>query len=45
VLGRLEEWVRERYGGVDVERETIERYELAAVRLPRHSETNDRETR
>jgi hypothetical protein len=45
VLGRLEEWVRQRYGGVDVERETIERYELAAVRLPRHSETNNRETR
>lgn len=35
VLRRLEAWVRERFGRLDVERPATERYELAAVRLPR----------
>lgn len=34
VLGRLEDWVRERYGSLDVAREETERYELAAIHLP-----------
>ena len=34
VLYRLEEWIRDRYGGLHVAREATERYELAAVRLP-----------
>lgn len=34
VLDRLEEWIRERYGSLDVERDATERYELAAIRLP-----------
>lgn len=34
VLGRLESWIRERYGSLEVEREATERYRLAAVRLP-----------
>jgi SAM-dependent methyltransferase len=33
VLRRLEEWIRERYGSLDVARDATERYELAAVRL------------
>jgi hypothetical protein len=37
VLRRLEDWIRERYGGLDVEREATERYELAAIRLPDRS--------
>lgn len=41
VLQRLEEWVRESYGGIDVERQATEHYDLAAVRLPRLSESND----
>lgn len=40
VLRRLEHWIRERYGGLDVAREATERYELAAVRLPKHPETH-----
>jgi hypothetical protein len=38
VLRRLEHWIRERYGGLDVAREATERYELAAVRLPKRPE-------
>lgn len=34
VLGRLEGWIRERYGGLDVEREATDRFELTAIRLP-----------
>jgi len=34
VLGRLEDWIRERYGSLDVARDAKESYELAAVRLP-----------
>jgi SAM-dependent methyltransferase len=34
VLARLEGWIRERYGGLEVARPATERYELAAVRLP-----------
>jgi SAM-dependent methyltransferase len=34
VLARLEDWIRERYGSLDVARETTERYDLAVVRLP-----------
>jgi SAM-dependent methyltransferase len=33
VLRRLEDWIRERYGSLDVERQATERYELAAIRL------------
>lgn len=33
VLRRLEEWVRERWGGLDVAGEATERYELTVVRL------------
>ncbi len=33
VLRRLEDWIRERFGRLDVSRETTESYELAAVRL------------
>ena len=39
VLGRLEAWVRERYGGLEAEEEATERYRLAAVRLPRRPST------
>lgn len=39
VLRRLEAWIRERYGSLDVEGDATERYELAAVRLPN---THDR---
>lgn len=35
VLRRLEEWIRQRYGTLDVARDATERYELAAIRLPR----------
>jgi SAM-dependent methyltransferase len=38
VLRRLEDWIRERYGSLDVARDAIERYELAAVRLPKLSD-------
>lgn len=34
VLRRLDEWIRKRYGSLDVERDATERYELAAIRLP-----------
>ena len=34
VLRRLEDWIRERYGSLDVARDATERYELVAVRLP-----------
>jgi SAM-dependent methyltransferase len=40
VLRRLEDWIRERYGSLDVARDATERYELAMVRLP--SKTDDR---
>lgn len=40
VLRRLESWVRVRYGSLEVEEEAIERYQLAAVRLPKRSSTN-----
>lgn len=33
VLGKLESWIRERHGSLEVAREATERYELAAVRL------------
>jgi SAM-dependent methyltransferase len=45
VLCRLEDWIRDRYGSLDVEREAIERYEVAAVRLPKSSDRNERGTR
>jgi SAM-dependent methyltransferase len=38
VLRRLEDWIRERYGSLDVARDATERYELAAVRLPKFSD-------
>jgi SAM-dependent methyltransferase len=38
VLRRLEDWIRERYGNLDVARDATERYELAAVRLPKLSD-------
>jgi SAM-dependent methyltransferase len=44
VLRRLEDWIRERYGGLDVERDATERYELAAIRLPKSSDRNGRAT-
>jgi hypothetical protein len=34
----LEDWIRERYGNLDVARDATERYELAAVRLPKLSD-------
>lgn len=37
VLRRLEDWIRERYGSLDVARDATERYELAAVRLAKFS--------
>jgi SAM-dependent methyltransferase len=37
VLRRLEDWVRERYGSLDVTRDAIECYDLAAVRLPKRT--------
>jgi SAM-dependent methyltransferase len=40
VLRRLETWIQERYGSLEVEQEATERYELAAVRLPASSATN-----
>ena len=42
VLRRLEDWIRERYGSLDVAREATERYELAAIRLPKPSEPKGR---
>jgi SAM-dependent methyltransferase len=38
VLRRLEDWIRERYGSLDVARDATERYELAAVRLAKLSD-------
>lgn len=38
VLRRLEDWIRERYGSLDVARDAIERYELTAIRLPKFSD-------
>ena len=40
VLRRLEYWIRERYGGLEVARQATERYELAAVRLPKRPEVH-----
>jgi SAM-dependent methyltransferase len=40
VLRRLEDWIRERYGSLDVARDATERYELTAVRLPKLSGRN-----
>ena len=40
VLRRLEEWIRQRYGSLDVAGDATERYELAAIRLPKVSERN-----
>lgn len=40
VLHRLEDWIRESYGSLDVERDATERYELAAIRLPKRSRGN-----
>jgi hypothetical protein len=37
VLRRLEDWIRERYGSLEVSSGAVERYELAAVRLPARS--------
>lgn len=34
VLRRLEEWIRDRWGSLDVAREATERYDLAVIRLP-----------
>ena len=44
VLRGLESWIRKRYGGLDVSRHAVEHYELAAVRLPRHPDTEPRRT-
>jgi SAM-dependent methyltransferase len=44
VLRRLEDWIRERYGSLHVAREATERYELAAIRLPKPSDRNGRVT-
>jgi hypothetical protein len=44
VLRRLEDWIRERYGSLDVARDATERYELAAIRLPKSSDRNGRVT-
>jgi SAM-dependent methyltransferase len=38
VLRRLEAWIGERYGSLDVERDATERYELAVIRLPNINE-------
>jgi SAM-dependent methyltransferase len=38
VLGQLEDWIRERFGSLDVTREATERYDLTIVRLPKLSE-------
>lgn len=40
VLNRLEDWIRKRYGSLDVERDATERYQLAAIRLPKSLRTN-----
>jgi SAM-dependent methyltransferase len=42
VLRRLEDWIRQRFGGLEVTREATERYELAAIRLSSRSERNPR---
>lgn len=34
VLRRLEAWIKKRFGSLDVERDSTDRYELAAIRLP-----------
>lgn len=39
VLRRLEAWSRERYGSLDVSRDSTERYEIAPIRLPRFAGT------
>lgn len=39
VLQQLEDWIRERYGSLDVERGAVERYEVVAIRLPQPSRT------
>lgn len=41
VLRSLEGWIRERYGSLDIARDATERYELAAVRLPKLSKKGD----
>jgi SAM-dependent methyltransferase len=40
VLRRLEDWCRERYGSLEVTRDATERYELAAIRLPKSTDWN-----
>ena len=40
VLRRLEDWIRQHHGGLDVECPATERYELAVVRRPRRSITD-----
>jgi SAM-dependent methyltransferase len=40
VLGRLEDWIRQHHGGLDVECPATERYELAVVRRARRSITD-----
>lgn len=37
VLSRLEDWIRRRYGSLDVTGDATERYELVAIRLPKDS--------
>jgi SAM-dependent methyltransferase len=44
VLRRLEDWIRERFGSLDVARDATERYELVAVRLPKRSDRNTGES-
>lgn len=36
VLRRLEDWIREHYGSLDVSRDATESYELSAIQLPTH---------
>jgi SAM-dependent methyltransferase len=38
VLRRLEDWIRARYGSLDVARQATERYDLAAIRLPKFND-------
>lgn len=40
VLRRLESWIRQRYGSLDVTGDATERYELVAIRLPKDSHHN-----
>lgn len=35
VLSQLEEWIRDRYGKLDVARDATEHYDLTAIRLPK----------